>query len=50
MSNPMGTWKSHIKFAQLSNSLSMGGRVGWRGRSICRLRGVVLVLDKVRLQ
>jgi len=44
LSNPRGTWKSHIKFAQLLNSLSMGGRVGWRGRSIGRLRGVVLVL------
>jgi len=48
--DPTKSLKSRTRFVQLLNSLSMGGRVGRRGRSIgrlrsvCRLRGVVLVL------
>jgi len=48
--NPTKSLKSRTRFAQLLNSLSMGGWVGGRGRSIGRLRsvgrlrGVVLVL------
>ena len=51
MFNPTKSLKSRTRFAQLLNSLSMGGWVGGRGRSISRLRsvgrlrGVVLVFS-----
>jgi len=38
--NPTKSLKSRTRFAQLLNSLSMGGWVGGRGRSIGRLRSV----------